>query len=156
MHTKQNPRQEMKSKGFTPFELAGVILVFGFVAIFFAGVNELCSCATPGEANRAKAKVDISAIETALKMYKLHNGFYPSAEQGLLALIEMPATGQIPENWREGGYLEKGKKPKDPWGNDYAYLCPGLHGELDIISYGADGLPEGEGYNKDINNWEIE
>jgi general secretion pathway protein G len=97
--------------------------------------------------------VDISAIETALKMYKLQNGNYPSTEQGLMALVERPETAK---NWKEGGYLEKGKLPKDPWGNDYIYLSPGVQGSFDIISYGADGVPEGEGKNKDINNWELE
>jgi len=62
----------------------------------------------------------------------------------------------VPRNWREGGYLEKGKVPKDPWGNDFVYLCPGTQGEFDLLSYGADGQPGGEGKNKDITNWSSE
>jgi len=100
--------------------------------------------------------MDISTLETALKLYKLDNGRYPSTEQGLQALVEPPSVGVLPRKWRKGGYLEKGKIPKDPWGGDYVYLCPGLHGDFDIISYGADGQPGGEGNDRDVNNWELE
>ena len=102
------------------------------------------------------ARVQIESMETALKLYKLDNGVYPSTEQGLQALVEPPTIGQIPRKWREGGYLEKGRVPKDPWDNDYIYLSPGVHGDFDLISYGADGEPGGEGNNKDIDNWEME
>jgi general secretion pathway protein G len=110
----------------------------------------------PDQAKQVKAAVDIQSIETALRLYRLDNGFYPTTEQGLEALVAAPATGRIPKNWREGGYLERGRVPKDPWGNEYVYLSPGVHGEYDIISYGADGSPGGEGYDADINSWEIE
>jgi general secretion pathway protein G len=103
-----------------------------------------------------KARLDIQNLETALKLYKLDNGPYPGTEQGLQALVEMPEAGTIPKKWKKGGYLEKGRVPKDPWGNDFIYLSPGLKGDIDIISYGADGIPGGEDENKDINNWEIE
>jgi general secretion pathway protein G len=90
-------------------------------------------------------------------MYKLDNGMYPSAEQGLQALVEVPESGVIPKKWRKGGYIEKNKVPKDPWGNEFVYISPGVNGDFDIISYGLDGVPGGEGDdNKDINNWEIE
>jgi general secretion pathway protein G len=95
-------------------------------------------------------------METALKLYKLDNGVYPSTEQGLQALVEPPTIGRLPRKWREGGYLEKSRVPLDPWDNDYIYLSPGVHGDFDLISYGADGEPGGEGNNKDINNWEME
>ena len=110
----------------------------------------------PEEAKQLKAKIQIESLETALKLYKLDSGVYPSTEQGLQALVEMPENGTVPQKWRKGGYLEKGKLPKDPWGNDFIYLSPGVQGEYDIISYGADGEPGGEEKNKDINNWEIE
>jgi len=97
--------------------------------------------------------MDMSALDTALKMYRLHTGAYPTTEQGLKALVERP---EGVNNWRrEGGYLEK-KITRDGWGNDYVYLCPGEHGSFDIVSYGADGSPGGEGYGRDINSWEIE
>mgnify|MGYP000727109843 FL=1 len=92
--------------------------------------------------------MDIQNLETALKLYKLDNGSYPSTEQGLQALVEMPESGTIPKKWKKGGYLEKGKVPNDPWGNDFVYLSPGLKGDFDIISYGADGVPGGEDENK--------
>jgi general secretion pathway protein G len=100
--------------------------------------------------------MDIAALETSLKLYKLDSGIYPGTEQGLLALVQRPESGVIPKKWRQGGYLEKGKVPKDPWGNDYIYLSPGLKGDFDIISYGADGVPGGENENKDITNWDID
>ena len=101
--------------------------------------------------------MQIESLETALNLYKLDNGGYPDTEQGLQALIEKPETGgKLPKNWRKGGYLDKGKLPKDPWGNDFIYLSPGTHGDYDIISYGSDGVQGGEDKDKDINSWEIE
>ena len=103
-----------------------------------------------------KAIIQIKNFETALKLFKLDNGFYPSTEQGLEALVKKPTTGRIPQNWREGGYLEGGKVPLDPWGHPYIYICPGLHGDFDIISYGRDGVEGGTGPDADIKSWEIE
>jgi len=71
-------------------------------------------------------------------------------------LVEQPQTGTLPKKWRKGGYLEKGRVPKDPWGNEFVYLSPGAQGDYDIISYGADGVPGGEEFDKDINSWEID
>jgi len=100
--------------------------------------------------------VQIKNLETALKLYKLDNGFYPDTQQGLDALIEKPTSGQIPKKYREGGYLEQKKIPPDPWGNPYIYVCPGLHGDFDIISYGADGKEGGEGKDADIKSWDMQ
>ena len=110
----------------------------------------------PEEARRTKARIQIESIETALKLYKLDNGSYPTTEQGLQALVEPPSVGKLANAWREGGYLEKGRVPKDPWDNEYVYLCPGIHGDFDLVSYGADGETGGEGKDMDINNWELE
>ena len=110
----------------------------------------------PEEARRTKARIQIESIETALKLYKLDNGSYPTTEQGLQALVEPPSAGKLASAWREGGYLEKGRVPKDPWDNEYVYLCPGIHGDFDLVSYGADGEAGGEGKDMDINNWELE
>ncbi len=139
----------INQRGFTLIELMVVIVILGILATLI--VPNIMD--TPDEAKQAKATVDISAIETALKMYKLHNGSYPTTQQGLQALVERPEGAN---NWKDGGYLEKGKAPKDPWKNDYIYLSPGVHGDYDITSYGADGVAGGDGKNKDINNWEIE
>ncbi len=138
--------------GFTLIELMVVIVILGILA----GLIVPRLMGRPEEAKQLKAKMQIESLETALKLYKLDNGSYPDTEQGLLALVEKPEAGNVPKKWREGGYLEKGKVPKDPWGNDFVYLSPGLQGEYDIVSYGADGVPGGEGKDKDINNWEIE
>jgi general secretion pathway protein G len=110
----------------------------------------------PEEAKQLKAKIQIESLETALKLYKLDNGMYPGTEQGLQALIEKPESGMLPKKWREGGYLEKGRLPKDPWGNEFVYLSPGVHDDYDITSFGADGVPGGDDRDKDINSWEIE
>jgi len=138
--------------GFTLIELMVVIVILGILA----GLIVPRIMGRPEEARRMKARVQMESIETALKLYKLDNGLYPTTEQGLQALVEAPTVGSLPKKWREGGYLEKGKIPKDPWGNEYIYLSPGLHGEFDIMSYGADGQPGGEGIGADINSWETE
>jgi general secretion pathway protein G len=138
--------------GFTLIELMVVIVILGILA----GLIVPRIMSRPEEARQAKARMQIESLETALKLYKLDNGCYPSTEQGLQALVEAPTVGILPRKWREGGYLEKGKVPKDPWGNEYVYLSPGTSGDYDITSYGADGEQSGEGINKDINSWEIE
>ena len=138
--------------GFTLIEIMVVIIILGilasYVAVRLTGQTE--------EARRTQAIVQIEGIETALELYKLDNGTYPSTEQGLQALVEPPTTGVLPRKWREGGYLQKGKVPKDPWKNEYIYISPGLHSDFDLMSYGDDGEPGGEGKDKDVNNWEIE
>ncbi len=141
-----------KNEGFTLIEILIVIVILSILVWQLAPRI----MGKPEEAKQLKARMDIGALETALKLYKLDNGVYPSSEQGLEALVEAPTVGQLPKKWREGGYLEKRKVPKDPWENDYVYLSPGLHGDFDLTSYGADGEPGGEGNDQDINNWELE
>ena len=148
----KTPSPKLNGRGFTLIELMVVIVILGILA----GLIVPRLMGRPEEAKQLKAKMQIESIETALKLYKLDNGNYPDTEQGLQALVEQPETGNVPKKWREGGYLEKGRVPKDPWGNDFVYLSPGVQGEYDLISYGADGVPGGEGKNQDINNWEIE
>lgn len=138
------------NRGFTLIELMVVIVILGILA----GLIVPRIMGRPEEARRMKARVQIESIETALRLYHLDNGFYPSTEQGLQALVEPPSVGQLPRRWREGGYLERGRVPKDPWDNDYVSLSPGLHGDFDLMSYGADGRPGGEGADADISNWE--
>jgi general secretion pathway protein G len=147
-----NMRKILNNHGFTLIELMVVIVILGILA----GLIIPRIMGRPDEARRAKATIQIESLESALKMYKLDNGNYPMTEQGLQALVEPPAVGALAKNWKQGGYLEKGKVPKDPWDNDFIYLCPGTHGEYDLSSYGADGEPGGDGKNKDINNWELE
>ncbi len=145
-------RKRRNEKGFTLIELMVVIVILGILA----GLIVPRIMGRPEEARQAKARIQIESIETALKLYKLDNGSYPTTEQGLQALVEPPEVGELAESWREGGYLEKGKIPKDPWGEEYVYLSPGTQGDFDLMSYGADGEPGGEGKNKDITNWDIE
>jgi len=106
-----------------------------------------------GEARVSAAKTDIATMMQALKLYKLDNARYPNNEQGLQALITKPTTGPAANGWKAGGYLER--LPKDPWGNPYQYLSPGVHGgEVEIFSYGADGQPGGTADDTDIGSWE--
>jgi general secretion pathway protein G len=105
----------------------------------------------PDEARVAAAKQDIFTIMQSLKLYKLDNRRYPTTEQGLAALVQKPSQAPVPQNWSAGGYLER--LPNDPWGQPYQYLNPGLHGEIDVMSFGADGQPGGQGADADIGNW---
>ncbi|MEH0021365.1 MAG: type II secretion system major pseudopilin GspG [Desulfobacter sp.] len=139
-------------KGFSFIELMVVVIILGILA----GMIVPRYMGRTDEAKKVKAKVDIAAIETSLKMYRLDNGSYPSTEQGLMALIEKPTTEPAAPNWSENGYLDKKKLPKDPWNRDYIYISPGVNEEFDILSYGADGAPGGEGKNADIKSWELE
>lgn len=144
---------QLKSdKGFTLIELMVVVVILGVLA----GLIVPRFMGRTDEARQVKAKVDISAIETGLKLYKLDNGNYPTTEQGLLALIIEPDTEPLPSKWHKNGYLDMETVPKDPWGREYYYLSPGLHKDFDIFSYGADGAPGGEGKDLDIKSWEIE
>lgn len=139
-------------KGFSLIELMVVIVILGLLATFL--LPKIID--RPDEARITKAKSDIKAIESALKLYKLDNGFYPTTEQGLSALITQPTIEPIPKNWKRGGYLDTNSIPKDPWGNNYIYRSPGEEErDYEIISLGADGKEGGEGINADIKSYEI-
>ncbi|MDP2167877.1 MAG: type II secretion system major pseudopilin GspG [Thermodesulfovibrionales bacterium] len=140
-----------RAPGFTLLELIIVVFILSLLAAIVA--PKLIG--RTDDARIAEAKVQIRNFETALKLFKLDTGFYPDTGQGLEALIEKPSTGKIPGNYGEGGYLEQKKIPLDPWGNPYVYVSPGLNGDFDIISYGADGNEGGSGKDKDIANWDM-
>lgn len=139
-------------RGFSLIELMVVIVILGILA----GMVVPRFMGRTDDAKITKAKVDITALKTALKLYKLDNGEYPTTEQGLKALIDPPDKDGGSGNWKKGGYLESRTVPKDPWNNEFIYLSPGTHDEFEIISYGADGVPGGEEKNKDIKSWEID
>lgn len=139
-------------QGFTLLEVIVVVFILSILAAIVAPRI----IGRTDDARIAEAKVQIRNFETALKLYKMDTGFYPDTQQGLEALIEKPASGRVPAKYREGGYLEQKKIPLDPWSNPYVYVSPGLHGDFDIMSYGADGKEGGEGVNADIKNWEMQ
>jgi general secretion pathway protein G len=135
-------------KGFTLIEVLVVVAILGILAAIV--VPKLMD--RPDEARRVAAKADIASLVSALKLYRLDNGFYPSTDQGLGALVQRPTTPPVPNNWKQGGYLDR--LPKDPWGGDYQYLQPGVRGEIDVFSFGADRARGGEGNAADIGNWD--
>jgi general secretion pathway protein G len=136
------------SRGFTLIEVLVVVMILGILAAIV--VPRIMD--RPDEAKRVAAKADIAAIVQSLKLYRLDNGNYPTTDQGLLALVQQPTTAPIPPNWKKGGYLDK--LPRDPWGSDYQYLSPGVRGEIDVFSLGADRARGGEGNAADIGNWD--
>ncbi|MGA3174914.1 MAG: type II secretion system major pseudopilin GspG [Syntrophorhabdales bacterium] len=139
--------------GFTLIELMIVIVIMGILAtLLIPRIME-----RPEEARRTKAKMDIKAIESALKLYKIDSGAYPTTEQGLIALIKKPETVPIPKKWREGGYLDGTAVPQDPWSNSYYYTSPATDKRWDyeITSYGHDGEPGGTGKDADISSTDL-
>ncbi len=133
-------------RGFTLLELMVVVVIIGVLgALIIPNFMD-----RPNEARVTAAKTDISSVMQALKLYKLDNHRYPTAEQGLGALIARPASGPAPANWK--AYMDK--LPNDPWGHPYQYLNPGVKGEVDVLSFGADGQSGGEGFDADIGSWQ--
>lgn len=137
------PRQ----RGFSLIEIMVVLVIMGVLAALI--VPNLMD--RPDQARATAARNDVGALMQALKLYRLDNGQYPSASQGLRALVEKPTAAPVPNNWRP--YLDR--LPNDPWGKPYHYLNPGTNGEIDVFSLGADGEPGGEGSNADIGSWQL-
>jgi len=144
--------ESFNRKGFTLLEIIVVVFILSILVALVAPRI----IGRTDDARITDAKLQVRNFEMALKLYKLDNGFYPDTQQGLEALIEKPMSGRVPPKYREGGYLEQKKIPSDPWGNPYLYVCPGLHGDIDILSYGADGKEGGEGKDADIKNWDLQ
>ena len=132
--------------GFTLIELMVVLVIIGVLAALI--VPNVLDRAD--DARATAARTDVNNLMQALKLYKLDNQRYPSAEQGLQALVVRPTAGVIPPNWKP--YLEK--LPNDPWGRPYQYINPGVKAEIDVMSFGADGQPGGEGKDADIGSWQ--
>jgi general secretion pathway protein G len=142
-------RSSLSEAGFTLIEVLVVVVILGILAAVV--VPRIMD--RPDEARVVRARQDILAISQALHLYRLDNFDYPSAQQGLRALVERPAGDPPAPNWREGGYLER--VPKDPWGREYVYVYPGTRGgAFDLYSLGSDGKPGGSGSAADIGNWD--
>jgi len=133
-------------RGFTLIELMVVLVIIGLLAALI--VPNVLDRAD--DARVTAAKTDISNLMQSLKLYKLDNQRFPTGEQGLQALVVKPTSGPIPGNWKP--YLEK--LPKDPWGAPYQYVNPGVKGQVDVFSFGADGQSGGEGRDAEIGSWQ--
>ena len=133
-------------RGFTLIELMVVLVIIGVLAALI--VPNVLDRAD--DARTTAARTDVTNVMQALKLYKLDNLRYPTAEQGLQALVAKPNAGPPAPNWKP--YLEK--LPNDPWGRPYQYLNPGVKGEIDVMSFAADGQPGGEGKDADIGSWQ--
>lgn len=141
----KSARQRL-SAGFTLIELMVVLVIIGVLAaLIVPNVLERAD-----DARTTAAKTDVNNLMQALKLYKLDNQRYPTADQGLQALLVKPSTSPIPGNWKS--YLDK--LPNDPWGRPYQYLNPGIKSEIDVMSFGADGQAGGEGKNADVGSWD--
>jgi general secretion pathway protein G len=145
--SRHNPQRLARLRcGFTLIELMVVLVIIGVLAALIVP-NVLDRT---DDARATAAKADINNLVQALKLYKLDNQRYPSAEQGLEALVRKPTAGVVPPNWRT--YLDK--LPADPWSKPYQYIFPGVKGEIDVFSLGADGQAGGDGKNADIGSWQ--
>lgn len=136
-------------RGFTLLELMVVVVIIGILAALV--VPKVMS--RPDEARVVAARQNVASLLQALQLYRLDNQRYPSTEQGLQALVLQPESAPVPPNWKPGGYI--GRLPQDPWGHAFQYLNPGVHGEIDVYSFGADGTPGGEGNDADIGSWDL-
>ena len=137
------------ARGMTLIEIMVVIVILGVLAALIVP----SVIGRPEEARVIAAKQDVATIVQALKLYRLDNHRYPTTEQGLQALVAPPTVAPLAPSWKSGGYLER--LPKDPWGNPYNYLSPGVHAEIDVFSYGADGARGGAGRDADIGSWDL-
>jgi general secretion pathway protein G len=140
-------RSAISPRGFTLVEIMVVVVIIGILAVLV--VPRVVG--RTDEAKTAAAKHDIAAVMQALKLYRLDNGRYPTTEQGLAALVTKPQGAPVPPNWKQ--YLDR--VPKDPWHNVYQYLNPGVRGEIDVFTLGADSQPGGSGADADIGSWDL-
>lgn len=138
---------QRRQQGFSLIEILVVLVIMGLMVSIIAPTV----LGRADDARIQKVHADFSAIGTALKLYRLDNYAWPTTEQGLMALVEKPVLEPLPQQWKSGAYVEA--LPLDPWNRPYVYLTPGQHGDFDVYTLGADGLPGGEGQNADIGNW---
>jgi general secretion pathway protein G len=141
-------RRSTRDRGLTLIELMVVVVILALIAVVV--VPRVID--RPDQARVARARADIGALSAALNLYRLDAGVYPTTEQGLQALVQRPTRPPLPAVWADRGYIDR--IPSDPWGRPYQYLSPGVRGEFDLLSYGADGRPGGSGMDADIGNWQ--
>lgn len=146
-HTKQAAPRRPADAGFSLLELMVVVVILSILALVI--VPRVID--RPDQARAARAQSDIAAVQAAINLYRLDNFRYPTTDQGLEALVTRPSTEPVPQNWASGGYMDR--VPQDPWGRPYQYLQPGVHGDFDVFTYGADGVPGGTGADADIGSW---
>jgi general secretion pathway protein G len=140
-------RRRHRAVGFTLVEVMVVVIILGVLAALI--VPRVIG--RTDEARAVAARQDVAAVMQALKLYRLDNGRYPSSEQGLQALVSKPTLEPVPSNWKS--YLDR--LPKDPWGNPYQMLNPGIHGEIDVFTLGADAQAGGSGADADVGSWDL-
>jgi len=142
----KKPPNENES-GFSLLELMVVVVILSILALVIMPriINR------PDQARVARVQSDLAVIQNAIKLYRLDNFRYPTTEQGLRALVARPSSEPLAQNWAENGYVDR--LPKDPWGGEYQYLYPGIHGEFDVFTLGADGVSGGGGIDADLGTW---
>ncbi len=143
-------RSARREAGFSLLELMVVVVILSILALVI--VPRVID--RPDQARITRVKSDLATLANAVKLYKLDNFRYPTTEQGLEALVTRPTSEPVPANWSGGGYIDR--LPKDPWGKEYSYLSPGVHGDFDIFSFGADGVQGGDGVDADLGTWNLE
>jgi general secretion pathway protein G len=149
IYSSRNKLRSVVNRGFTLIEIMVVVVIMGILAALV--VPKLMG--RTDDARITAARQDIATLMQALKLYKLDNQRYPSTEQGLQALVSKPSGGPPANGWKAGGYIDK--LPKDPWGGQYQYLSPGIKGEVDVFSFGADGQAGGAGNDADVGSWDL-
>lgn len=146
-HSPALPDNETEDSGFSLLELMVVVVILSILALVI--VPRVID--RPDQARAARAQSDIAAVSSAVALYRLDNFRYPTTEQGLEALVIRPTSDPVPANWSTGGYMDR--LPVDPWGQPYQYLAPGVHGDFDVFTYGADGVSGGSGADADVGSW---
>jgi general secretion pathway protein G len=142
-------RSDQTEAGFSLLELMVVVVILSILALVIAPRI----MGRPDQARVARVQSDLAVVQSAVKLYRLDNFRYPSTEQGLRALVTRPATEPVPQNWAQNGYIDR--LPVDPWGTQYQYLFPGIHGEFDVFTLGADGVTGGSGIDADLGTWTL-
>ena len=149
------PRTSYLKPRVSGFSLVELLVVIAIMAILAGGIG-LSLAHLPGQAKVKRAKSDLSILKVALQTYRADHDYYPTEEQGLAALCYAPTREPVPQDYPQGGYLDSLDVPKDPWKREYVYFMPGREGKpFEVVTYGRDGEPGGEGPDADISSLEL-